>query len=59
MNEFEKDLINVMGNFMEVNLDCVERQNREIEKLQKDIDDLVTQRKRNEKSRKKTTKSYG
>ena len=36
MSEFEKGLTNVMGSFMEVNLDCVEKQNQEIEQLKKD-----------------------
>ena len=38
MSEFEKDLANVMGSFMEINLDCVEKQNQEIEQLQQERD---------------------
>ena len=38
MSEFEKDLANVIGSFMEVNLDCVEKQNQEIEQLQQERD---------------------
>ena len=40
MNNFEKDLANVMGSFMEINLDCVEKQNQEIEKLQNNWKEL-------------------
>ncbi len=40
MNDFEKDLANVMGKFMEVNLDCVEKQNQEIEQLQNNWNEL-------------------
>jgi hypothetical protein len=40
MSEFEKDLANVMGSFMEINLDCVEKQNQEIEKLQNNWNEL-------------------
>lgn len=37
MNE---DLLNVFGSFSEISLDCIEKQNEEIEKLQKQIDFL-------------------
>lgn len=40
MSDFEKDLANVMGSFMEVNLDCVEKQNQEIEQLQQENNQL-------------------
>lgn len=40
MDDFEKDLANVMGNFIEVNLDCVEKQNQEIEQLQNNWNEL-------------------
>ena len=36
MNDFEQGLANIMGSFMEVNLDCVEKQNQEIEQLQQE-----------------------
>lgn len=36
MSEFEKDLANVMGSFIETELDCVEKQNQEIEQLQQE-----------------------
>ena len=36
MSEFEQGLANIMGSFMEVNLDCVEKQNQEIEQLQQE-----------------------
>ena len=42
MSEFEKGLANVMGSFMEVNLDCVEKQNQEIEQLQQENKQLKT-----------------
>ena len=36
MSDFEQDLANVVGAFMEINLDCVEKQNQEIEQLQQE-----------------------
>ena len=36
MSDFEQGLANIMGSFMEVNLDCVEKQNQEIEQLQQE-----------------------
>lgn len=40
MNDFEKGLADVMGSFMEINLDCVEKQNQEIEQLQQENQQL-------------------
>jgi cell division protein FtsB len=40
MSEFEKDLANVMGSFIETGLDCVEKQNQEIEQLQQENQQL-------------------
>ena len=36
MNEEVKDLLNVMGSFSETALDCIEKQNEEIEDLKKE-----------------------
>ena len=40
MSDFEKGLADVMGSFMEINLDCVEKQNQEIEQLQQENQQL-------------------
>lgn len=40
MSEFEKDLANVMGSFIQTELDCVEKQNQEIERLQQENNQL-------------------
>ena len=40
MSDFEQGLANIMGSFMEVNLDCVEKQNQEIEQLQQENQQL-------------------
>lgn len=38
MNE---DLLNVFGSFAEVSLDCIEKQNEEIEQLEKRIENAI------------------
>lgn len=40
ISEFEKDVLDVMGSFMEINLDCVEKQNSEIDRLQNNWNEL-------------------
>ena len=40
MSEFEQGLANIMGNFIETELDCVEKQNQEIEQLQQENQQL-------------------
>lgn len=40
MTQFEKDLADVMGNFIATELDCVANQNAEIEKTQKELNKL-------------------
>ena len=36
MSEFEQGLANIMGSFIETELDCVEKQNQEIEQLKQE-----------------------
>lgn len=36
MNDFEQGLANIMGSFIETELDCVEKQNQEIEQLKQE-----------------------
>ena len=40
MNEFEKDLTNIMGSFMEINLDFIEKQKNENDQLQNNWKEL-------------------
>lgn len=40
--QFKKDLLNVFGNFFNTSLDCIEKQNTELERLEKEKQKFIS-----------------
>ena len=40
--QFKEDLLNVCGNFAKMSLDCIEKQNNELEQLQNEQQQLIS-----------------